>query len=273
MSKNAANVEIFNGFNIEYPEYSIITPQTLLEFSIRALTVEEEEILKGSLVTENRLADHLNSVIYKCIVKKPESIKTFEDFMNKITIKDRDALMYGLYHSSFKDIHNYDTKCPKCDITNSVKIDFLKSFKAVLWADDTKSICDHEIKVKFEIAKNITAVIKQPMLVDEYELMKTLKFATPETKEMSMSLLIINRFEIDKPNAKTAVETIEDRDNILMGYKELPSTDRKLIDKAYDKEFGKYGVDIESIIRCKKCGNEDKISIDLVSQFFRAMYE
>lgn len=272
MSKNAAGVEVFNGFNIKYPEYSVITPQTLQEFTVRALTVSEEEKLKASLLTPNKLADHLNEVIWECIAKKPDSIKTYQDFMNQITIKDRDALMYGLYHVTYKDIHNYDVTCVQCDYVNSVKVNFLKSLKAVMWPVGTDTIIDKRVPVKFTIASNVTAIIKQPLLIDEHNLLKDNAFVSDEIRDMNMQLLIIDKFEIDREGSKVP-STIEDRDNILKGYKELPSTDRKVIDSAYEESFGKYCVDIATRIRCQKCSHEENISIDLVKQFFRSIYE
>lgn len=272
MSKNAAGVEVFEGFKIAYPEYSIITPHTLKEFTIRTLTIDEEEQLKGSLLTPNKLAEHLNEVIFKCLVKKPDDIKTYADFLSKLTIKDRDALMYGLYHVTYKDIHNYDVTCTKCEHVNSVKVDFQKAFKAEMWPKTNETIIEKEIPVKFEIASDISAIIRQPLLIDETNLLKELAFATDAVRDMSMQLLIIKRFEVNRPEAKTPT-TIDERDNILKGYKQLPSTDRKLIETAYVENFGKYGVSIESIVKCQKCGGEEEIVIDLVKQFFRSIFQ
>jgi hypothetical protein len=273
MSKNAAGVEVFRGFNIKYPEYSVVTPHTLQEYTIRALTVGEEEKLKASLLTPNKLAEHLNEVIWECLVKKPENIKSYQDFMNKNTIKDRDALMYGLYHVTYKDIHNYDVTCVNCEYINSIKVDFLKSLKAVMWPKDEKeSMIDKKVPVKFEIADMVTAIIRQPMLIDEFNLLKDNAFTSEEVRDLNMQLLVIDKFEVDKEGAKTP-DTVEDRDNILKGYKELPSTDRKMIDKVYEEEFGKYGIDVATRVRCQKCGHEEDISLDLVRQFFRSIYE
>jgi hypothetical protein len=273
MSKNAAGVEVFSGFNIKYPEYSVITPHTLQEFTIRALSVGEEEKLKASLLTPNKLAEHLNEVIWECLVKKPEEIKTYQDFMNKITIKDRDSLMYGLYHVTYKDIHNYDVTCVQCENVNSIKVNFLKSLKAEMWSsEEEKSIIELRESVEFVIAADITAVIRQPLLIDEFNLLRDSAFVSDEIRDLNMQLLIIDKFEMKKEGVKTP-DTVEDRDNIMKGYKQLPSTDRKLIDKAYEKSFGKYGVDIATRVRCQKCSHEEDVSIDLVRQFFRSIYE
>jgi len=272
MSVNAAGIEVFEGFKIKYPEYSIVTPQTLIEFTIRTLTIAEEEVLKGSLLVPNKMAQHLNEIIFSCLVKKPDDIKTLQDFTSKITIKDRDALMFGLYAVTYKDIHNYDVTCSECRHVNSVKINIAKSFKANLWPKDSaKPITETEIPVKLEIASEITAIIAQPLLRDEIKLLNDATFASDSVRDMNLQLLIIRRFEMNRPEAKTP-HTLLERENILKGYKELPAPDKKLIENAYAENFGKYEIDVASLVKCQKCGQEDTISIDLVRQFFRAIY-
>ena len=272
MSKNAAGIEVFSGFKINYPEYSVVTPQTLKEFTIRSLTVADEEKLKASLLTPTKMSEHLNEVIFNCLSKKPDDIVTFSDFLTKLTIIDRDALMYGLYHVTYKDIHNYDVTCSQCETVNSVKVNFLNSFTATIWPTDAKPVSDIEIPVKFEIAKGISAIIRQPMLNDEIALLKDLTFSSEAIRDLSMQLLVIKRFDIEQEGSNH-VDTLEDRENILKGYNQLPPSDKKMINKVYNENFGKYGVDIKSLVKCQKCGNEETISIDLVKQFFRSMYE
>lgn len=265
-------MEIFKGFEIKYPEYSVVTPQTVKEFTIRSLTVDEEETLKTSLVTPNKMTEHLNKIIYNCLVNKPDDIKTFEDYLNKLTIRDRDALMYGLYHITYKDIHNYDVTCSSCSKVNIVKVDFVNSFSMEKWPEKDKPVLEKEVKVLLETANNVTVVIKQPTLNDEAELMKGMLFSSDEERDKNMNLLMVSKFEIDHTETKTA-EIIKERNNILYGYKQLPASDRKLIESAYADNFGKYAVDLKTIVKCQFCTNEDEISIDLVRQFFRAMYE
>ena len=55
---------MFKGFDVKYPEYEVITPQTKLSFTVRSLNVREEERLKGSLMTPTKIHEHLNKCIY-----------------------------------------------------------------------------------------------------------------------------------------------------------------------------------------------------------------
>jgi len=62
---------MFQGFNIKYPEYEVITPQTNLSYHVRSLNVQEEERLKASFLTPTKANDHLNKCIYDSFVKRP----------------------------------------------------------------------------------------------------------------------------------------------------------------------------------------------------------
>ena len=81
---------MFIGFNLQYPEYEVITPQTHLSFTVRTLSVSDEERLKGSLMTPAKVTEHLNKCIYETLVKKPDTIKEYKDFLKLVTLKDRD---------------------------------------------------------------------------------------------------------------------------------------------------------------------------------------
>ena len=61
----------FTGFNITYPEYEVITPQTKHTFTLRSLNVQEEEKLKVSMISPQKIAEHLNQCLFESIVKNP----------------------------------------------------------------------------------------------------------------------------------------------------------------------------------------------------------
>lgn len=268
-----APFEVFSSFKIKYPEYSIITPQSLKEFTIRSLSVSEEENMKSSLTTPNKLVSHLNKCIFDCLVKKPDDIKTYNDFITKLTIKDRDALMYGLYHITYKEIHNYDITCMTCDKKYPVSLKVSKAFSMQAWTDTKTPVLEKEIKVKLPIAQNITAVIRQPTLQMEEDLTSDMLFQGDQNLAIGTEMLIIKRFEIESTTPQQPMQIIQERDNIFLGYKELPSIDRKEINKAYIEHFGNYGVTLKMATTCVHCSTPSDVDLDLVSQFFRTMYE
>ena len=59
----------------------VLTPQRRQTFSLRSMTVSEEEVLKGSILTPLTVSEHLAEVLWQCIIKKPDDIQTYEDFL------------------------------------------------------------------------------------------------------------------------------------------------------------------------------------------------
>jgi len=267
-----AGIEVIPKYEIKYPEYSVITPHTNHEYTVRALKVSEEEAMKASLLTPNKLTQHLNQVLFSSLVKKPAEINTYQDFLTKNTMRDRDALMYGLYHVTYKDIHNYDVECNKCGHVNSVKVKFGEAFSMKGWAGED-NLLDKEVEVKLETAEAITVIVRQPTLADEEKLLSELTFSSEEERDKQMDLLAIKRIEIEIKEDVKNNDQIMDRSNIRKIYDDLPATDRRLIDDAYAEHFGKYGVELTTVVRCESCQSENETEIDLVRQFFRSIYE
>lgn len=260
----------FIGFNnIKYPEYEVITPQTHLSFTVRCLNVQEEENMKGSLMTPVKVTEHLNKCIFDAVVKKPDSIKDFKDFLKQVTLKDRDALLYGLYHITYEDIRDYDIKCGTCkkEYPITVKASDMFSFTSY----PTKDILTKKIKVTLPVSKNITVYIKQPTLEDEIQALKTLVSLKGTNIDSVTQTLIIDRFEEDVVEA-TKPNTYTDRYDILEAFKTLPARDRRKINKEYLDNFGNYGIDLKMKSFCPSCGYEEIISVDLVENFFRMVY-
>ncbi len=260
---------VFTGFNLKYPEYEVITPQTKLSFNVRSLNVQEEENLKGSLLSPHKVTEHLNKAIYDCITSKPEHIKDFETFLKSVTLKDRDALLYGLYHVTYEEIRNYDITCGSCgrDYPVTVKASDTFSYEAY----PGENILKHKVKVPLKISKGVTAVIKQPTLKDEISSIKSLGNRPGSSSSLINEILIIDSFEQDIPEQADPL-VYKDKVDILDAYKTLPSRDKKVIFESYMKEFGNYGIFLKMRTNCIHCGNDEVIDIDLVSNFFRMVY-
>jgi hypothetical protein len=260
---------MFTGFNLQYPEYEVITPHTHLSFTVRSLNVQDEERLKGSLMTPAKVTEHLNKCLYETLVKKPDSIKEFKDFLKLLTLKDRDTLLYGLYHITYEDIRNYDVKCRNCK----------KDFAVTVSASDTFSfnpypaedILTKRIKVDLPKSAGVSVYIKQPTLEDETESIKRMAQRPGITMDIITETLIIERFEQDiEASKEPAVFT--DRIDIIEAYRKLPAKDKRVIYEKFNEEFGKYGTELKMQVFCQHCGNEDVVNIDLVENFFRMVY-
>lgn len=259
----------FTGFNVKYPEYEVVTPQTHLSFNVRSLNVQEEERLKGSLMTPTKITEHLNKCLYEAIVKKPETITEFKHFLEFVTLRDRDALLYGLYHITYEEIRNYDVKCSSCkkDFPVTVKASETFNFNSY----PSEDILTKRLKVDLEKTIGVSAWIRQPTLNDELESIRSLSSRPGTTLDVITETLIIEKFEQEQAS-KTTPLVISERYDIIDAYRSLPAKDKRIIYEKYNEEFGKYGVDLKMKTFCQFCGNEEVVSIDLVENFFRMVY-
>lgn len=259
----------FTGFNLKYPEYEVITPQTKQSFHVRTLNVAEEERLKGSLMTPQKITEHLNKCIYEAIVKKPAAIKDYDSFLKAVTLKDRDALLYGLYHISYGEIRDYDITCSSCRKEYTITVQASDTFNFKEFPD--KNILSKLVKVELPVSQGITAFVKQPTLADELKSMLSLGNRPNANQDIITETLIISKFEQNIPE-KVEPNVFDDRADILDAYLTLPAKDKRAIYDKYMKEFGIYGIDLKMRSYCTYCGNEEVIDIDLVSAFFRVLY-
>lgn len=258
---------MFKGFDVKYPVYEIITPHTNLSYAIRSLNVQEEEKLKGSLLTASKINDHLNRCIYDAITKKPEEVKTFDSFLKHTSLKDRDALLYGLYHITYEEIRNYDVTCPSCRKDYPVTVQASSTFNMNSYPGS--DILSKEVQVELPLTKGVFVYLKQPTLFDE---MTALKSTSPTGKNLDVltETLIIKKFEYTPEVGDSVV--YNDREDVIDAYLSLPSKDKREIYKVYREAFGQYGITLKMLSTCIHCGSQDEITIDLVENFFRMVH-
>jgi hypothetical protein len=259
----------FTGFQVQYPEYEVITPQTKKSFTLRSLNVSEEERLKGSLVTPNKIAEHLNVCIFQSMVKKPEGVIDLDSFLRSITIKDRDALLYGLYHITYEEIRNYQVKCRKCSSDYTVTVQASSTFNFNPYPGE--DILSERASFELPLTKGVVVTLKQPTLYDETVGIRTLSSRPGSTLELITETLIIEKFEQDVPERKEPI-IYSDRVDVIDAYMSLPAKDKREIFRQYLERFGNYGVDLKMKTTCTSCGNEDIHDLDLVESFFRSLY-
>ena len=259
----------FTGFHVEYPEYEVITPHTKQSFTLRSLNVSEEEHLKGSLVTPSKIADHLNSCIFQAVIKKPEGIQNLDSFLRGLTLKDRDALLYGLYHITYEEIRNYKVRCSSCSNEYEVTVQASSTFNFNPYPGD--DILKERASFELPKTKGVIVSLKQPTLYDEMLGIKSLGHRPGVTLELITETLIIEKFEQDVPERKEPI-VYKDRVDVIDAYMALPAKDKREIFKQYTEKFGKYGIDLKMQSNCSSCGHEDVHNIDLVESFFRSLY-
>jgi len=112
----------------EYPHYSVICPQTGCTFDVRTLNVQEVNQLKGSMMVQTKTPSLINKIIWGAIESKPDDITDLETFKKMITLRDREAILYGIYCSTFGDEEEFKVMCRKCENEENVKVSMEKLF-------------------------------------------------------------------------------------------------------------------------------------------------
>lgn len=269
----------FTGFSKSLPVFEVVTPQSKQSFIMRAMTVKDEEELKGSYFATEKIIEHINRCIYKCVQEAPKDIKDFESFLKNVTVKDRDALLYGMYHVTYKEIKDYSIKCPYCNNTHykSIKTTDITTINPYIGKD----ILTDRINCLLEDRDNVVVILKQPTLEDERTNLSHLASRPGSVLETVNEISIIESIMEITKTGKTNDEGDEgvkinnkwsDREDIYDAYGEITSYDKGLINSKYVENFGKYQIDLNFKCKCPKCGNEDSINIDLLEALFRAMF-
>ena len=335
LNRKGQNMAIFRGFkNIVYPRYTVVCPQTGFTYDIRTMNVMETNKLKTSLTTPAKTPSLINKTLWESIEERPDCIQSFEDFKKKTTLRDREALMYGLYHCTFGDLRDFDVVCNQCSHSQTMKITLSKIFSMNAYPFSTpmiksyqvakavdvdiadpiierkiaitelkkkieldnrpidapddddfvivgekseevkfveedlpqepepevenkseyeESILDKTIDLELPVSK-VHAVLRQPTLYDEEELMSQIPFTRKKETDLVNETLIIKQFEEYDPGAKVPCQVVTDRTDILYGYQTLPPMDKIKIFDVFQEQFGKYGIDLKSKYVCSNCG-------------------
>lgn len=258
---------MYKGFDIVYPEFEVITPQTHSSYTVKGMRVKEEESLKGSLLSPTRATEHLNRSVYSSVIKKPEGITDYKTFLQKTTVKDRDALVFGLFHISYGDIKNYEIKCSNCKKEYQVVVKTGSTFNLNPYPHD--DILEKEIVFEVPISK-ISVTIKQPTLDEEEEAARNLSGIPNLTLDNIGETLMIQKMENIK--ADGTIISYTERYDIIQAFKDLVAGDKRFVFEKYNELFGKYGIELKMKSYCTHCGFEEVNTIDLVEQFFRMVY-
>ena len=257
----------FMGFHSKFPDYEVITPQTHLSFTVRSLTVQEEEKLKGSMMTPSKITEHLNRCIYESIVQKPEVVTDYKTFLKNVSMKDRDCLLYGLYHITYDEIRNYEVRCSNCRKEYQVTVQASSTFNYNSYPGE--DIFSKRCEIALPVTKGVKVIIRQPSLEDEEHAIRTLTSSPGLTVEIIFETLIIENISEDTDQG---VISFTDRVDIIDAYRSLPARDKRVIFEKYNEMFGSYGIELKMKSFCSHCGNEEIVNLDLVENFFRMVH-
>jgi len=112
----------------EYPHYTVICPQTGVTFDVRTLNVQEVNQLKGSMMVQSKTPSLINKIIWGAIESKPDEITDLNTFKQMVTLRDREAILYGIYCSTFGDEEEFRVTCRNCEHEEPIKVSMEKLF-------------------------------------------------------------------------------------------------------------------------------------------------
>ena len=75
-----------------------------------------------------KIEKKLDPATGQVIQEKPDFIKTPDDFKKMVTMRDREALLYGSYHSTFGDTNDFTTTCSDCGNSETLKLSLSNIF-------------------------------------------------------------------------------------------------------------------------------------------------
>ena len=251
---------------ITYPNYEIKTCQTLAEYTLRSLTVNDELNLKSSAINPNNAAKLLNKVLYNCIIKKPEEIDSYEKWISMTTFQDRQAMIYGLYHATYGDEYTVSNVCSECDKLSSYKIKLSsKGFTIDYYPKGKFEILKESFEVLLPVS-NIKFIIKYPTLDKEENVLK-INDNVNITDDLEIYLFYVDSVIYNNET----IDVKNDLLNFVNFIKTLPSGDKKILNKFIMDNMLKYKVEAIYKANCKSCGATNTINIDFVTQFFRSL--
>jgi hypothetical protein len=289
----------------KYPEMSIKLPQTGLELTVRCLLTREVDALKHSTLSPIQSVISLNEIIYEAIQNKPDNLKTYEDYINNITMQDRNSLLYALYNITFGNDKVFKVMCGRCEKEQQIKVNLNNCYSFLPYPYSTNLIKSYDLvktvenevdteiesvkkeieekketveensfniisrveKIKLEYAEDAVAYVKQPSIKNELDALNKMVFAENEHVLELTKSLFIQKFEGKNENGEVII--IESPEEILETYNELHITDRKKLNEEYYEKFGKYNSEVKTSWNCKFCNHKNELEIDVASQFFR----
>ena len=256
---------------VKYPEYTVILPQSGKHLSVRSLKVEEEEKLKTSMVTKKRFISLLNEIIYQCIVpENPPIYKNFKDFLETTTLRDREAILFGLYNASYGSEADLTHTCTACQTKYDFKTDLATIFSSTEYDYANSNIIEVRKKIELPVSTNITVFIKQPTCGDELNAYTTIESSLLKNDSL---FEVVNISNISYTNSNGSVAEVTDLISIYQLYSRLPVRDRNEISKNFLSEFGGCGIDLKAKGSCISCGFIDTVKVDINSALFSMVYK
>jgi len=241
------------------------------------LTGAEEQELKSANVNMLTFLKAFDKILYVKLINKEElGIKTFEDFVKKLTPQDKTLMVLALSLSSFSKLGFVNTVCTNCGNEYPVEVK-----PEELWHEDSlETVWDKE-EDPFEYTEtqkfldgNLIFDLGLPTEDVRLQVMQQVLKKNPEDTELTIMdtvAFFIKRITIKDGIKKGKNLVLEDiKKDILPFLQDLPTKVKDLILNDIDLTiFDKYMPKLYQESRCTRCTTINKTDINIENEFFR----
>jgi len=217
---------------------------------IRAMTAHEEDILSSqALIKEGTV---INDLISSCVTDK-----TFD--IDNLTLGDRNALMVSVRITGYGPEYNVSTVCEKCGHNNKVVANLSELEIKRLSIEPVES-GKNEFEFTLPVTKK-TVTFKFLTSKDERDKNTALRNAQAALKtKIEKNITSYLKYTI------VSVDGVRDKNKIHHFVMNMPAWDSKSL-RDYIQEH-EPGMDMTSSYNCSNCGQHNKYSLPMTSQFF-----
>jgi len=258
----------------------LILPIAKLEVFVSPLLVSDDLQIRSSIVSPDNYDNEICSMIFKHTQFKTTQL-SYNDFLNKLTLIDKQVLLWGILNSTYKTISDENVKCSKCGNVSKVNInydDLLHEDSLMAWEEDKPvdqfiKTCNIDINsediTKLEIDLAITSL--------QYRISTLRLVSTEKIKENYNSIgsiftiaeqltSITKEIRVFSPDS--TIYPINNLQEIHMAYYKLTHDIIEKIRIEYEY-FNKYIPSFYTNVKCINCENITKHTIDPEVFLFR----
>jgi hypothetical protein len=276
------------------PSYDVIALQSGYRAAFRSLNNDDMIKVRKFTGTEKEQNMKLFNFVYMHMVNGSLGKIRFDDWLKVTAENDFETLIYGIYCATFPNETDYDVSCPKCGKENKARI----SKELLIQAKDeaaTGAYIQDILSKNYtpeELVKHSVVNMKDRVILPQTKIIADI--GTPTLHDYLKSLQRAESFKGYEPEIFTylkyveelyiphihafaqgdveyiQLETIEDK---LRAIVDIPSEDRKFLDKAIKDKMDKYKVEYKlPDTNCRHCGAEIKnIVVDMTETLFLSM--
>ncbi len=265
--------------NINSQETDLVIVREKVE--VLPLAGDEEQALKTGNITLSKFIKNFNKLLFsKLKLQDDTQFKDYETFLKLLTPQDKALLIYAFSLSSFKKLGTVGKICDHCEQEFPVDVipeELWHADSAPKAWDKTEDPFEYRVPQVF-LDGALEIYFKLPTEFDRIQLMDMLENNIKDNLDQSgntFSVLDTIAFFCDKiiiiTEGKEKNQELTDLTKEIFPF--LHNLPAKIKDDVYDtvnlEIFDEYMPDLYQKTRCTRCHKENKVQINIETEFFR----